>query len=65
MRSSKDVLPGEDGALYEKRRRDAHAKFAPRDATEAALVDRTSDSSGGANGASAPKRPPPRRTSTR
>jgi hypothetical protein len=40
MRSSKDVLPWEDGALYEKRRRDARQALKPRDAVQEALVDR-------------------------
>jgi hypothetical protein len=40
MRSSKDVLPGEDEALYEQRRRDARQALKPRDAVQEALVDR-------------------------
>jgi hypothetical protein len=40
MRSSKDVLPGEDGALYEQRRRNAIRDLAPRNDTERSLVDR-------------------------
>jgi hypothetical protein len=40
MRSRKDVLPNEDGAAYQTLRADLHASLGPRDATEAALVDR-------------------------
>jgi hypothetical protein len=40
MRSSKDVLPGENRELYEQRRRDARQALKPRDAVQEALVDR-------------------------
>src|SRR5262249_32070694 len=40
MRSRKDVLPGEDPALYEKQRRDAIRDLAPRNDTERKLVER-------------------------
>src|SRR5262249_11623854 len=40
MRSSKDVLPGEDGALYEERRRKASGDLGPRNDTERTLVGR-------------------------
>jgi hypothetical protein len=40
MRSEKDVLPGEDGALYEERRAAFHRVLAPRDEVQEALVDR-------------------------
>jgi hypothetical protein len=40
MRSSKDVLPGEDPALYEQRRLGAMRDLAPRNDTEKALVER-------------------------
>src|SRR5262249_42200576 len=40
MRSRKDVLPGEDAALYEKRRAGFYRSLAPRDAMQEALVDR-------------------------
>src|SRR5262249_29515261 len=40
MRSSKDILPGEDPALYEERRRNAIRDLAPRNDTERTLVER-------------------------
>jgi hypothetical protein len=40
MRSSKDVLPGEDRTLYEQRRRNAIRDLGPRNDTETALVER-------------------------
>jgi hypothetical protein len=40
MRSEKDVLPGEDGALYEQRRAGFSRALAPSDAVQQALVDR-------------------------
>jgi hypothetical protein len=40
MRSSKDVLPGEDGALYEQRRRNAIRDLGPGNDTERVLVER-------------------------
>jgi hypothetical protein len=40
MRSEKDFLPGEDGALYERRRADFSRALAPSDEVQQALVDR-------------------------